>query len=38
MAELVALLDLGSTAVRLSLARIRPGAGFRILFDRGGRA
>jgi exopolyphosphatase/guanosine-5'-triphosphate,3'-diphosphate pyrophosphatase len=31
MAELVAVVDLGSTAVRLLLARIVPGAGYRVL-------
>ncbi|PWU24872.1 MAG: hypothetical protein C5B48_04155 [Candidatus Rokuibacteriota bacterium] len=31
MGELLALLDLGSNATRLSLVRIDPGAGFRIL-------
>ena len=31
MAELVALLDFGSNAVRFVLARVKPGAGFRVL-------
>ena len=31
MAELVALLDLGSNAVRFVLARVKPGVGFRVL-------
>lgn len=30
-AELVAVVDLGSTAVRLLLARITPSAGYRVL-------
>jgi exopolyphosphatase/guanosine-5'-triphosphate,3'-diphosphate pyrophosphatase len=45
MAELVALLDFGSNAARFVLARIKPGAGFRILHEErrqtrlgGGRA
>jgi exopolyphosphatase/guanosine-5'-triphosphate,3'-diphosphate pyrophosphatase len=33
MPELVALLDLGSNATRLLLARIQPGDGFRIVRD-----
>jgi len=33
MAELVAVVDLGSTAVRLMLARIRPGTGYRVLVE-----
>ena len=32
-AELIALLDLGSNAVRMSLVKIRPGRGFTILED-----
>ena len=32
-AELVAVVDLGSTAVRLLLARIQPGAGYRVLVE-----
>ena len=31
--ELVAVVDLGSTAVRLLLARIRPNAGYRVLLE-----
>jgi exopolyphosphatase/guanosine-5'-triphosphate,3'-diphosphate pyrophosphatase len=31
MAELIALLDLGSNAVRFVLARVKPGVGFRVL-------
>lgn len=31
MAELIALLDLGSNAVRCVLARVKPGVGFRVL-------
>src|SRR5262249_53750527 len=31
MAELVALLDFGSNAVRFVLARVKPGVGFRVL-------
>jgi exopolyphosphatase / guanosine-5'-triphosphate,3'-diphosphate pyrophosphatase len=31
MAELIALLDLGSNAVRFVLARVKPGVGFRML-------
>ena len=31
MAELVALLDFGSNAVRFVLARVKSGAGFRVL-------
>jgi exopolyphosphatase/pppGpp-phosphohydrolase len=31
MAELVALLELGSNAVRFVLARVKPGVGFRVL-------
>jgi len=33
MPELVAVIDLGSTAVRLLLARIVPGAGYRVLVE-----
>jgi exopolyphosphatase/guanosine-5'-triphosphate,3'-diphosphate pyrophosphatase len=33
MAELVAVVDLGSTAVRLLLARIVPGVGYRVLLQ-----
>jgi exopolyphosphatase/guanosine-5'-triphosphate,3'-diphosphate pyrophosphatase len=33
MPELVAVVDLGSTAVRLLLARIVPGAGYRVLVE-----
>ncbi len=33
MPELVAVVDLGSTAVRLLLARIAPGAGYRVLVE-----
>jgi exopolyphosphatase/guanosine-5'-triphosphate,3'-diphosphate pyrophosphatase len=34
MTELVALIDLGSNAARFVVARLRPGAGFRILTQR----
>jgi|SRR5262245_30020603 len=33
MAELVALLDLGSNAARFVLARVKPGVGFRVLLQ-----
>jgi len=33
MAELVALLELGSNAVRFVLARVKPGVGFRVLCE-----
>ena len=33
MAELVAVVDLGSTAVRFLLARISPGSGYRVLVE-----
>ncbi len=34
MAELVALMDLGSNAARFLLASLHPGAGFRILEEQ----